>query len=118
MDLYLGEVKKPAESKYPGDFYRILSTVPGEKVFVSLADSECPLETSHEVLLRRQLPRTHAGNESAHAHPARDAGAAEGPCGGGVPQRYPLVGRRLCPGPGPHAVLERPRRVAAADDGP
>lgn len=43
MDLYLVEVKKPAESKYPGDFYRILSTVPGEKVFVSLADSECPL---------------------------------------------------------------------------
>jgi branched-chain amino acid transport system substrate-binding protein len=42
MDLYLVEVKKPAESKYPGDFYRILSTVPGEKVFVSLADSECP----------------------------------------------------------------------------
>lgn len=43
MDLYLVEVKKPADSKYPGDFYRILSTVPGEKVFVSLADSECPL---------------------------------------------------------------------------
>ena len=43
MDLYLVEVKKPAESKYPGDFYRILSTVPGDKVFVSLADSECPL---------------------------------------------------------------------------
>jgi branched-chain amino acid transport system substrate-binding protein len=42
MDLYLVEVKKPAESKYSGDFYRILSTVPGEKVFVSLADSECP----------------------------------------------------------------------------
>jgi len=43
MDLYLVEVKKPAESKYPGDFYRILSTVPGDQVFVSLADSECPL---------------------------------------------------------------------------
>ncbi len=43
MDLYLVEVKKPAESRYPGDFYRILSTVPGDKVFVSLADSECPL---------------------------------------------------------------------------
>ncbi|MGN6659618.1 MAG: ABC transporter substrate-binding protein [Achromobacter mucicolens] len=43
MDLYLVEVKKPAESKYPNDYYRILSTVPGEKVFVSLADSECPL---------------------------------------------------------------------------
>ncbi|OZI36622.1 ABC transporter permease [Bordetella genomosp. 1] len=43
MDLYLVEVKKPAESKYPSDFYRILSSVPGDKVFVSLADSECPL---------------------------------------------------------------------------
>ena len=43
MDLYLVEVKKPAESRHPNDYYRILSTVPGEKVFVSLADSECPL---------------------------------------------------------------------------
>ncbi|SAH97216.1 ABC transportersubstrate-binding component [Bordetella ansorpii] len=42
MDMYLVEVKKPAESKYANDFYRILSTVPGEKVFVSLAESECP----------------------------------------------------------------------------
>ncbi len=43
MDMYLVEVKKPAESKYPNDYYRILSTVPGDKIFVSLADSECPL---------------------------------------------------------------------------
>jgi len=43
MDMYLVEVKKPADSKYPGDFYRILSTIPGDQTFVSLADSACPL---------------------------------------------------------------------------
>lgn len=42
-DLYLVQVKKPEESKYPGDLYNILSKVPGDQVFVSLADSECPL---------------------------------------------------------------------------
>jgi len=43
MDMYLVQVKKPAESKYAGDFYRILSSIPGEQTFVSLANSECPL---------------------------------------------------------------------------
>lgn len=28
-DMYLVEVKKPAESKEPWDFYRIVSTIPG-----------------------------------------------------------------------------------------
>lgn len=47
MDLYLVQVKKPEESKYPGDLYRVLSSVPGDQVFVSLADSECPLAKKH-----------------------------------------------------------------------
>ncbi len=43
MDLYSVKVKTPAESKSPNDVYKILATIPGDKVFVPLAKSECPL---------------------------------------------------------------------------
>jgi branched-chain amino acid transport system substrate-binding protein len=42
-DLYLFEVKKPAESKKPFDYYKLISTVPGEKAYASLAESGCSL---------------------------------------------------------------------------
>jgi len=42
-DLCLFEVKKPAESKKPFDYYKLLATVPGEKAFPSAKDSGCPL---------------------------------------------------------------------------
>lgn len=42
-DMYLAQVKTPAESKGPWDYYKILATVPGNEVFQSLAESECPL---------------------------------------------------------------------------
>src|SRR6266481_958164 len=42
-DLYLFEVKKPAESKKPFDYYKLLATVPGDKAFPSAKDSGCPL---------------------------------------------------------------------------
>ncbi len=42
-DLYLVEVKKPEESKYPWDYYKILTTIPGEEAFPKLADEACPL---------------------------------------------------------------------------
>src|SRR6476659_10181276 len=32
-DAYLFEVKKPAESKYPGDFYKTISTIPAAEAF-------------------------------------------------------------------------------------
>ncbi len=32
-DLYLVEVKKPEDSKYPWDYYRVLATIPGERAF-------------------------------------------------------------------------------------
>jgi branched-chain amino acid transport system substrate-binding protein len=32
-DLYLVEVKKPEESKYPWDYYRALATIPGDRAF-------------------------------------------------------------------------------------
>jgi len=43
MDVSIVQVKKPAESRYPGDFYRVLSTIPGERAFNTLAQSACPL---------------------------------------------------------------------------
>ena len=42
-DMYLVEVKSPAESKYPWDYYKILATVPAEKAFRKLSESTCPL---------------------------------------------------------------------------
>ena len=42
-DMYLAQVKKPAESKRAWDYYKILTTIPGEKAFRPLAQSECPL---------------------------------------------------------------------------
>ncbi len=42
-DMYLAEVKKPADSKGPWDFYNILETVPGAEAFRPLSESKCPL---------------------------------------------------------------------------
>ena len=42
-DLYLFEVKKPAESKKPWDYYKQLAVVPGDKAFPAAKDSGCPL---------------------------------------------------------------------------
>ncbi|MGA0597697.1 ABC transporter substrate-binding protein [Enterovirga sp. CN4-39] len=42
-DMYLFEVKSPAESKYDYDYYKQLAVIPGEKAFRPLSQSECPL---------------------------------------------------------------------------
>jgi branched-chain amino acid transport system substrate-binding protein len=42
-DMYLVEVKKPNESKEPWDFYRIVSTIPGDQAFRPLAEGGCAL---------------------------------------------------------------------------
>jgi branched-chain amino acid transport system substrate-binding protein len=42
-DMYLFEVKKPAESKAPWDYYKLLATVPGDKAFQPLSKSTCSL---------------------------------------------------------------------------
>jgi branched-chain amino acid transport system substrate-binding protein len=42
-DLYLFEVKKPAESKRDWDFYNLLATVPGDTAYPTAANSGCPL---------------------------------------------------------------------------
>ena len=41
--MYLFEVKKPEESKYPYDYYRLISTVPADQAFRPIADGRCPL---------------------------------------------------------------------------
>lgn len=42
-DMYLVQVKKPSESKYPWDYYTVKATIPGEDAFAPLKDSRCPL---------------------------------------------------------------------------
>ncbi len=42
-DMYLMQVKKPSESKRPWDYYKIVETLPGEKVYASLEESTCKL---------------------------------------------------------------------------
>ena len=41
--VYLFEVKKPAESKYPWDYYKTLATLPAQEWSRPLAQSECQL---------------------------------------------------------------------------
>jgi branched-chain amino acid transport system substrate-binding protein len=43
---YLFEVKSPEESKYPGDVYKLRTTVPAEEAFRPLKDGGCPLVTN------------------------------------------------------------------------
>jgi len=42
-DAYLFEVKKPEESKYPGDFYKLRATIPAAEAFRPVKDGGCPL---------------------------------------------------------------------------
>ncbi|MEA2997407.1 MAG: branched-chain amino acid transport system substrate-binding protein [Alphaproteobacteria bacterium] len=42
-DAYLFEVKKPTESKHPGDFYKLRATIPAAEAFRPLKDGNCPL---------------------------------------------------------------------------
>jgi branched-chain amino acid transport system substrate-binding protein len=42
-DMCVMQVKKPSESKYAWDYYRIVKQIPGEQAFGKLADSPCPL---------------------------------------------------------------------------
>ncbi len=43
---YLFEVKKPEESKYAGDYYKLRATIPAEEAFRPLKDGNCPLVTN------------------------------------------------------------------------
>jgi branched-chain amino acid transport system substrate-binding protein len=43
IPAYLFEVKKPEESKYPWDYYKLIATIPAEDAAKPLSESECPL---------------------------------------------------------------------------
>jgi branched-chain amino acid transport system substrate-binding protein len=42
-DMYLVEVKAPAESKGPWDYYKVKGTIPADEAFQPLSASRCPL---------------------------------------------------------------------------
>jgi branched-chain amino acid transport system substrate-binding protein len=42
-DMYLFEVKKPAESKGAWDYYKVLAKIPAEQAFRPMKDGNCPL---------------------------------------------------------------------------
>ena len=41
--MFLFEVKKPEEAKYPYDYYKLVSTIPADKAFRPLAEGGCAL---------------------------------------------------------------------------
>ncbi|MEN2388234.1 ABC transporter substrate-binding protein [Comamonas sp. A7-5] len=40
-DMYLLQVKKPAESKQSWDYFKVVATIPGDEAFTKPADSKC-----------------------------------------------------------------------------
>src|SRR4051812_24206242 len=42
-DVYLVQIKAPAESSDPWDLVKIIKTIPGDEAFRPLSESECPL---------------------------------------------------------------------------
>jgi branched-chain amino acid transport system substrate-binding protein len=42
-DMYLFQVKTPAESKGPYDYYKLIRTIPGDEAFRPMDKGECPL---------------------------------------------------------------------------
>jgi branched-chain amino acid transport system substrate-binding protein len=41
-DMYLFQVKSPAESKSKDDSYKLLATVPGDEAYRPMKDGKCP----------------------------------------------------------------------------
>jgi len=46
--FYLYEVKSPAESKYPWDYYKLLKQIPADEAFRPLSQGECYLVTAQK----------------------------------------------------------------------
>ncbi|HEY8606032.1 MAG TPA: ABC transporter substrate-binding protein [Noviherbaspirillum sp.] len=42
-DMYLMEVKKKSESKYPWDYYKVVQTIPADQAWTTKAESKCSL---------------------------------------------------------------------------
>jgi branched-chain amino acid transport system substrate-binding protein len=43
-DVYLFQVKSPAESKAPWDYYKKLATIPGDQAFATVKESGCTVQ--------------------------------------------------------------------------
>ena len=41
--MYVFEVKKPSESQYPWDYYKLKATIPADQAYLPLSRSSCPL---------------------------------------------------------------------------
>ena len=46
-DMYFAQVKTPAESTKPWDYYKILGTIPGDQAFRPMSEGGCPLVAQH-----------------------------------------------------------------------
>jgi branched-chain amino acid transport system substrate-binding protein len=46
-DMYFAQVKTPAESTGPWDYYKILATIPGDQAFRPMSEGGCPLVAQH-----------------------------------------------------------------------
>jgi branched-chain amino acid transport system substrate-binding protein len=44
---YVFDVKSPAESKYPGDDYKLRATIPADQAFRPIKDGNCPMVSSN-----------------------------------------------------------------------
>jgi branched-chain amino acid transport system substrate-binding protein len=42
-DMYLMEVKKPSESKYPWDYFKVVEVIPADRAWTTKAESKCAL---------------------------------------------------------------------------
>ena len=40
-DMFLMQVKTPAESKYPWDYFKVVAVIPGDQAFTTKAESKC-----------------------------------------------------------------------------
>jgi branched-chain amino acid transport system substrate-binding protein len=41
-DMHLVQVKIPAESKQPWDYFKLIEKIPGEQAFTTKEESKCP----------------------------------------------------------------------------
>ena len=68
--MYLFEVKKPAESKGPWDYYKMRATIPAAEAFRPLERRRMPAGEVANVLTRLRRPAAGAGPFTAHEAPA------------------------------------------------
>ena len=66
---YLFEVKTPADSKYPWDYYKLLATIPADEAFRPLAQSECPAGQGNKAALA-SFPSRRSGRRSRAGAPS------------------------------------------------